>query len=138
MVKNCRVGNRTLYPSVLDFWEIKFEKSSSRNWTFTLKKSFLKLIFSGYTSSKNPVLRVWFFQIDFSKVKYRWIGWEGSWILLCLAGDERLSKKSLVFFIQHLWKQMCQPGNFFIKDSSQHKQKKPSVHSRRKIWLRKK
>ena len=23
------------YPSVLDFWEIKFEKSSSKNWIFT-------------------------------------------------------------------------------------------------------
>ena len=63
---------------------------------------------------------------------------EGSWIYYVLPEMRGTLKNLYVFFIQHLWKQMCQPGNFFIKDSSQHKQKKPSVHSRRKIWLRKK
>ena len=32
-----------------------FEKSSSTNWIFNLQKSILKLIFAGYTGSKNPV-----------------------------------------------------------------------------------
>ena len=51
------------YPSVLDFWKIKIEKLSSTNW-----------IFASYTGIKNPVRRTWFFQHDFSKIKYRWIG----------------------------------------------------------------
>ena len=38
------------YPSVLDSWKIKFEKSSLTNWT-----EFSKLIFAGYTGSKNQV-----------------------------------------------------------------------------------
>ena len=43
-----------------------FEKSSSTNWIFNLQKSILKLIFTGYTGSKNPVHQTGFFQIDFS------------------------------------------------------------------------
>ena len=43
------------YPSVLDFWKIKFENSSSTNWIFNLQKSISKLIFAGYTGSKNQV-----------------------------------------------------------------------------------
>ena len=64
----------TPYPFVLDFWKIKFEKSISTNWIFNLQKSILKLIFAGCTSSKNPVWNTVFFQLDFSKIKYRWIG----------------------------------------------------------------
>ena len=59
----------TPYPSVLDFWKIKFEKSSFTNWIFYLQKSILKFIFAGYTSRKNPVRRTGFFQLDFSKIK---------------------------------------------------------------------
>ena len=43
------------YPSALDFWKIKFEKSSSTNWIFNLQKLISKLIFAGYTGSKNPI-----------------------------------------------------------------------------------
>ena len=42
----------TPYPFVLDFWKIKFEKSSSMNWIFNVQKSIPKLIFAGYTGSK--------------------------------------------------------------------------------------
>ena len=45
------------------------------NWNFSLQKSILKLIFAGYTGSekqvRNSVCRTWFFQIDFSEIKYR-------------------------------------------------------------------
>ena len=41
----------------------------------SLQKSILKLIFAGYTGSekqvRNSVCRTWFFQIDFSEIKYR-------------------------------------------------------------------
>jgi hypothetical protein len=40
--------------SLLEFSRIKFEKSISTNWIFSLQKSILKLIFAG-TSSKNQV-----------------------------------------------------------------------------------
>ena len=40
----------------------------------SLQKSISKLIFAGYTGSKNPVRRTWFFQLNFSKIKCRWIG----------------------------------------------------------------
>ena len=67
----------TPYPSVLDFWKIKFEKSCSTNWIFYLQQSISKLIFAGYAGSKNPVrngLKIHFVELDFSKIKYRWIG----------------------------------------------------------------
>ena len=35
--------------SVLEFWKIKLEKSSSTNWIFSLQKTIWKLIFPGYT-----------------------------------------------------------------------------------------
>ena len=59
------------YPSVHDFWKIKFEKSSLTNWVFNMQKSISKLIFAGYTGSKNPVrnrLKIKFFELDFSKL----------------------------------------------------------------------
>ena len=52
----------------------KSEKSSSTNWIFNLQKSISKLIFAGYTGSKNPVrnrLKIQFVELDFSKIKYR-------------------------------------------------------------------
>ena len=64
----------TPYPSVLDFWKIKFEKSSSTNWIFNLQKSISKLIFAGYTGSKNPVrnrLKIQFVELDFSKLIFQ-------------------------------------------------------------------
>ena len=60
--------------SVLDFWKIKFEKSSSTNWIFSLQKSILKLIFAGYTGSKNQVrnrLKIQFVELDFSKLIFQ-------------------------------------------------------------------
>ena len=54
-----------------------FEKSSSTKWMFNMQKSISKLIFAGYTGSKNPVrnrLKKQFIELDFSKIKYRWIG----------------------------------------------------------------
>ena len=59
------------YPSVLDFWKSKFEKSSMTNWIFNLQKSISKLIFAGYTGSKNPVrnrLKVQSVELDFSNL----------------------------------------------------------------------
>ena len=46
--------------SVLEFWKIKLEKSSSTNW-----------VFAGYTGSKNQVrnrLNIQFIELDFSKL----------------------------------------------------------------------
>ena len=37
--------DNTPYPSALDFWKFKFEKSSFPNWIFKLQKSISKLIF---------------------------------------------------------------------------------------------
>jgi hypothetical protein len=37
-------------------------------------KSNLKLIYAGYTGSKNPVYRTWFFQLDLKKIKCRSTG----------------------------------------------------------------
>ena len=56
------------YPSVLDFWKIKFEKSSSTNWIFG---SISKLIPAG---SKNPVwnrLKIQFVKLDFSNLIFQ-------------------------------------------------------------------
>jgi hypothetical protein len=39
------------------------------NWIFSLQKSILKLIFAGYTGSKNPVrneLKIQLVELDFS------------------------------------------------------------------------
>ena len=60
--------------SVLEFWKIKLEKSSSTNWIFNLQKSISKLIFAGYTGSKNPVqnrLKIQFVDLDFSKLIFQ-------------------------------------------------------------------
>ena len=73
----------TPYPSVLDCWKIKFEKSSSTNWIFNLQQSISKLIFAGYTGSENPVwkrIKFKFVELDFSRIKYRWIGRQCSWL----------------------------------------------------------
>ena len=71
--------------SVLDFWKIKFEKST---WIYNLQKSISKSIFAGHTGNKNQVrtrqkikfvLKLIFFefvinsQIDISKIKHRMI-----------------------------------------------------------------
>ena len=60
--------------SVLEFWKIKLEKSSSTNWIFSLQKSISKLIFAGYTGSKNQVrnrLKIKFVKLDFSKLIFQ-------------------------------------------------------------------
>jgi hypothetical protein len=44
------------------------------NWIFNLQKSILKLIFAGYTGSKNPVrnrLKIQFFELDFSNLIFQ-------------------------------------------------------------------
>ena len=61
----------TPYWSALAFWKIKFEKSSSTNWICNMQKSISKLIFAGYTGSKNPVrnrLKIQFVELDFSNL----------------------------------------------------------------------
>ena len=73
--------------SVLEVWKFKLEKLSLTNWIYSLQKSISKLIFADYTGSKNPVCRTWFFQIDFSEIKYRSTGGKSYNIgasLLCL------------------------------------------------------
>ena len=60
--------------SVLDFWKIKLEKSSSTNWIFSLQKSISKLIFAGYIGSKNPVrnrLKIQLAELDFSNLIFQ-------------------------------------------------------------------
>ena len=60
--------------SVLQFWKIKLEKSSSMNWIFSLQISILKFIFASYTGSKNSVrnrLRIQFDELDFSKLIFQ-------------------------------------------------------------------
>ena len=62
------------YPSVLDFWKFKFKKLSLTNWIFNLQKAISKLIFAGYTGSKNPVrnrLKIQFVELDFSKLIFQ-------------------------------------------------------------------
>ena len=52
----------------------KFEKSSSTNWIFNLQQSILKLVFAGYTGSKNPVqnrLKIQFVELDFSNLIFQ-------------------------------------------------------------------
>jgi len=60
--------------SVLEFWKIKLEKSILTNWIFSLQKSILKLIFAGYTFSKNQVwnrLKIRSVELDFSKLIFQ-------------------------------------------------------------------
>jgi hypothetical protein len=59
-------GFKRLFPPV-DLYSIS-EKSSSTKWIFNLQKSISKLIFAGYTGSKNPVqnrLKIQFVELDF-------------------------------------------------------------------------
>ena len=56
--------------------KIKLEKSSSTNWIFSLQ-SISKLIFAGYTTSKNQVpnrVKIQLVELDFSEIKYRSTG----------------------------------------------------------------
>ena len=60
--------------SVLELWQIKLENSSSTNWIFSLQKSISKLIFAGYTGSKNSVWnrpKIQFVELDFSKLIFQ-------------------------------------------------------------------
>ena len=60
--------------SVFEIWKIKLENSSSMNWIFRLQKPISKLIFAGYTGSKNPVrnrLKIQFVKLDFSKLIFQ-------------------------------------------------------------------
>ena len=60
--------------SVIEFWKIKLEKSISTNWIFSLQTSISKLIFAGYTGSKNQVrnrLKIQFVELDFSKLIFQ-------------------------------------------------------------------
>ena len=51
---NCALMLHPCWP-VLKFSKIKLEKSISMNWLFSLQRLFSKLIFAGYTGSKNQV-----------------------------------------------------------------------------------
>ena len=89
----------TPYPSVLDFWKIKLEKSWRTEFLVyfeldfyclcSLQKSILKLILK--SSSSNLIFQTWFVK------KYRWIGrfsheylashiWCSSWLLVFSSG----------------------------------------------------
>ena len=60
--------------SVLEFWKIKLEKSSSPNWIFSLQKTISKLIFAGYTVCKFSVwnrLKIQFVELDFSNLIFQ-------------------------------------------------------------------
>ena len=60
--------------SILEFWKIKLENSSLTNWIFSLQKSISKLIFAGYTGSKNSVwnrLKIQFVELNFSKLIFQ-------------------------------------------------------------------
>ena len=51
-----------------------FEKSSSTNWIFKPQKSISKLIFAGYTGSKNQVrnrLKIQLVELYFSKLIFQ-------------------------------------------------------------------
>ena len=51
-----------------------FEKSSLTDWISNLQKSILKLIFAGYTGSKNPVrnrLKIQFIELDFFNLVFQ-------------------------------------------------------------------
>ena len=57
--------------SVLEFWKIKLEKSSSTNRIFSMQKSISKL---KYTGSRNQVrnrLNIQFVELDFSKLIFQ-------------------------------------------------------------------
>ena len=64
----------TPFWSVPDFWKIKLERSSLTKWIFSLQKSISKLIFVGYTGSKNPVLNRLKIGCSLNLIKYRWMG----------------------------------------------------------------
>ena len=86
---------------MLDFWKIKFEKSSYMNWIFNLQKSILKLIFAGYTGSKNPVwnrLKIQFVELDFSNLIFQ-VQMDRALVLI-----ENLTK---VCWIKNFVKQSC-------------------------------
>ena len=73
-IKRSYLSNLTPYPSILDFWKIKLEKSSSSNCIFSQQKSISKLIFAGYTGSKNQVRnrqKIQFVELDFSKLIFQ-------------------------------------------------------------------
>ena len=71
-----------LKQTLLDFWKINLEKSSSTKWIFSLfETEFLlpvklaKINFKmDFFQAKNPVRQTWVFQLDFSKFKYRSTG----------------------------------------------------------------
>ena len=76
VIKRCHRAYTKLSPcwSVLEFWKIKLEKSSPTNWIFSLQKSISKLIFEGYTGSKNQVqnrLKIQFVELDFSQLIFQ-------------------------------------------------------------------
>ena len=58
----------------LNFEKIKLEKSSLTNWILSMQKSISKLIFAGYTGSKNPVpkrLKIQSIEFDFYKLIFQ-------------------------------------------------------------------
>ena len=80
--------------SVLDIWKINLEKSGSTNWIFSLSISnWISIAWvacknqfrNWFLQAKNPALRTWFFQLDFSKIKYRSVG---CWIMWFISSWE--------------------------------------------------
>ena len=86
-------GKQTPCWSVLDFWKIKFEKSSSTNWIFSLIWTgfLLPVFWNWYLQVKNPELSHWFYSWPvcqywfwvntasclFANLYYKiWLGWK--------------------------------------------------------------
>ena len=95
------------------FWKINLEKSSSTNWILNLQKSISKLIFAGYTGSKNPVqnkLKIQFVELDFSNlifqksstvqqgVRQMWVIWNWIFVIACAWATHKSS-----FRDRHCW-----------------------------------
>ena len=53
--------------SVLDFWKINLEKSSSINWSFTACVACKNQSRNWFLQAKNPVCRTGFLKLDYSK-----------------------------------------------------------------------
>ena len=65
---------QTPYWSALEFWNIKLENAGTMNLIFSLQKLTSKLIFAGYTGSKNQArnsLKIQFVEFDFSKLMFQ-------------------------------------------------------------------
>ena len=80
------------------------------NWIFSLQKSISKLIFAGYTGSKNPVrnrLKIQFVKLDFSKLIFQKSSTDQQGATVAnwtkKSDDHRTERVVLCTFWQELW-----------------------------------